>query len=279
MIRAPYQVQRTQQVKTTDPLFVTMGYQRIQQTLDQLEALKAKHEREHQAELERIRKDHAASMAQIDTHVQRIANHMHVIQKGDPGTDGVSPPPADERAIENRVLSRIRQPKDGETPFINEDAIAQKVLKRIKLPTPKDGKSVNAKEIVDLVLEKITKDKVLKTTHIGDFTDGMEQTLRPIRSLAAGFRGGGDTVAAGSNVTITTVGGVKTISASSGAAVTPITMTGTIDDSNKSFTAASTPTLVNINGTFYRHGHGVTIAGTAVTTDSPVGTGGDIFGI
>lgn len=58
-----------------------------------------------------------------------------------------------------------------------------------------------------------------------------------------------------------------------------ITMTGTVDDSNTSFTASSTPTVVVINGSSYRDGHGVTISDTSVTTDSPVGTGGDIYGL
>jgi hypothetical protein len=58
-----------------------------------------------------------------------------------------------------------------------------------------------------------------------------------------------------------------------------ITVSGTVDDSNTSFTAASAPTMVNINGAFYIHGAGVTIVGTAITTDSPVGTGGKIFAV
>lgn len=68
-----------------------------------------------------------------------------------------------------------------------------------------------------------------------------------------------------------------TISASGTVALTPITVTGTIDDSNTAFTAASTPTLVIINGASYRDGHGVTISGTSITTDNPIGTGGDIY--
>lgn len=70
-----------------------------------------------------------------------------------------------------------------------------------------------------------------------------------------------------------------TITATGSASLTPIAMTGTIDDSNTSFTAASTPNIVIINGASYRHGKGVTISGAAVTTDSPVGTGGDIYGL
>ncbi len=68
-----------------------------------------------------------------------------------------------------------------------------------------------------------------------------------------------------------------TISATGSASLLPITVTGTVDDSNKSFTAASAPNIVIVNGTSYRDGHGCAIVGTAITLDNPVGTGGDIY--
>lgn len=61
--------------------------------------------------------------------------------------------------------------------------------------------------------------------------------------------------------------------------LTILTATGTVDDSNTSFSFASAPTLVVINGALYRDGHGYTLSGLNITTDSPVGVGGDIFGI
>jgi hypothetical protein len=72
---------------------------------------------------------------------------------------------------------------------------------------------------------------------------------------------------------------VVTISGGASSSLTVIDATGTIDDSNTSFTFDSEPTLVNVNGAFYKHGGGVTISGTSVTTDFPVGTGGAIYGI
>lgn len=54
---------------------------------------------------------------------------------------------------------------------------------------------------------------------------------------------------------------------------------GTIDDTNTSFTFSSTPLVVVVNGLTYRNGAGVTISGTSVTTDSPVGTNGDIYAL
>lgn len=87
---------------------------------------------------------------------------------------------------------------------------------------------------------------------------------------------------AGTGVTITTnrVGERvdMTISASGGS-FSILTATGSINDTNTSFTFASEPTLVVVNGDSYRDGKGCSISGTSVTLDSPVGTGGDIYGI
>ena len=70
-----------------------------------------------------------------------------------------------------------------------------------------------------------------------------------------------------------------TISASGGA-MTVLAATGTINDTNVTFTVASEPTLAIINGISYRTtGGAITwsyLAGT-VTLSQPVGTGGDIY--
>lgn len=73
------------------------------------------------------------------------------------------------------------------------------------------------------------------------------------------------------DVTISSTGGSGSLSL--------VTATGAVDDSNTSFTFSAEPSLVIINGASYRHGKGVTISGTSVTTDNPVGAGGDIYGL
>lgn len=64
-----------------------------------------------------------------------------------------------------------------------------------------------------------------------------------------------------------------------GSGLSVITVSGTINDANTSFTAASAPTLVVVNGATYRNGSGCTIAGLVITLDNPVGTGGDIYAL
>lgn len=96
-----------------------------------------------------------------------------------------------------------------------------------------------------------------------------------------------DKILAGTNITITenNIGGNETltINSSGGGGVTLLNITGgTINDTNKAFTFVSQPTLVNINGAFYPPtGGAITwsyLTGT-VTLSSPVGTGGEIYGI
>lgn len=82
---------------------------------------------------------------------------------------------------------------------------------------------------------------------------------------AGGFRGGGDTVAAGSNVTITVANGVKTIAATGSAPAIP---TGTVNGSNLTFTAATTPTIVFTEGGHFINGFGVTITGLTIVFDA-----------
>jgi hypothetical protein len=69
-----------------------------------------------------------------------------------------------------------------------------------------------------------------------------------------------------------------TISAT-GASLSILSATGTVDDSNTTFTFISTPVLVVVNGATYRHGHGCSINETTVTLDNPVGTSGDIYAV
>ena len=62
----------------------------------------------------------------------------------------------------------------------------------------------------------------------------------------------------------------------------PITITGTIDDSNMAFTAPEEPTLLVINGGVYQQTGGAitwTYLTGNITISSPVGLGGSIFGL
>lgn len=166
--------------------------------------------------------------ARINEAVSAV-EHAKTIQKGDPGLPGAA-------AV---------TPQRGIDYFTSEDVqiLVQMVLNQIR--QPKDGNdAVITDELMQKHLDKFIKEKKIKVGHI----DGMEQTLAPIRSLAAGFRGGGDTVAAGSNITISTSNGVKTISSSGGAGSGYQAPTsGTVDGSNATFVFATAPSVIVVD--------------------------------
>lgn len=211
--------------------------------------------------------------------VMRVVNHALTISQGQQGIQGRQGIKGDKGDKGDSIVGP-RGPQGekgdrGDMPTVDERSIAEKVAAMIR--TPEDGKDaiIDYDKIKEEVFSALKKDKKLKPEDI----DGWEQTIGPIRSLAAGFRGGGDTVTAGSNITITTNANGQKVIAAAGASLSIITVTGTVDDSNTSFTAASAPTVVVVNGASYINGAGVTIVGTAITLDNPVGTGGSIYAL
>lgn len=204
---------------------------------------------------EEMQKMHSEMMLAKDKTHQLIG----AIKVGPPGLQGppgrhAQAPSVQEIAAE--VLRQLPKPRDG---------------KSIPGEKGKDGKSVSVEEIMN---ELFSPDRMDLQKIIDMRLDPHVQNLRRLV-----MRGGGDTVAAGSGVSISQSGGVKTISTSS---LAVITITGTVNDSNKTFTAASQPTLLNINGAFYQQTGGAYtwtyVAGT-ITLSQPIGTGGQIFGI
>lgn len=65
----------------------------------------------------------------------------------------------------------------------------------------------------------------------------------------------------------------------SSSGITLMTATGTVNDANRDFTFTSQPTIIVVNGMSYRVDHGWTWSSPTATLESPVGTGGDIYGI
>lgn len=186
------------------------------------------------------------------------------IEKGEKGKDAVSPKIED---IVAAVLPHIRQPEDGMdaiAPSLEE--VVSALLPQIR--KPKDGKpGLDAFEGEDgaaklqaaaLLIVKHIKDKqMLDLTHIKGaqkfIKDGVSYKMEEL------MHGGGSKSTGGFTI---------------------LTVTGTIDDSNTSFSIVSKPTLVNINGSFYIGTGGNitwTYSGTTLTLSSPVGVGGSIF--
>lgn len=198
--------------------------------------------------------------------VQKVVSHSLMIQQGPRGIQGV-------QGIRGEKGESIQGPqggtgeqgspgRDGVTP--NIETIASSVIGRIK--TPRDGRDAVIDE--DAFIEKVSATIKNKKKLRPEDLEGWEQTIAPIRSLAAGFRGGGDTVSAGSGISISTVNGVKTITAT-GSGVTYETPTGTVNGSNTSFTVTATPLFVIVDGVTYFENNGYTLVGLAITTSVP----------
>lgn len=192
----------------------------------------------------------------------------------------------------DRKVAQVKQGPVGpqglpgnHAPTIDEEALIKKVAARV--PRPLNGTDHNPADIIALRKEilKLQKPTVEQKKLTIQDVDGLEQTMHAFKTQlgnAGGYmHGGGDTVSAGPNITITNTNGTKVISAVA-TSLTIIAVTGTIDDANVSFMAASQPTLLNINGAFYQKTGGsytwTYVAGT-ITLSTPVGIGGQLFGI
>lgn len=224
----------------------------MDQKMASVDILKAELKQEHQDNQEQFKLEHQAKLEELDEKITETLASIPVPE------DGVSPEPVDEEAIVAKVLSKVVIPdpipgKPGDDAVVNEKKIAKMAADLIKVPGPKVAEIDHA-TVADKVLEMIkTGKKKLSLSHIGDFNEGLEQTIRPIRSLMAGFRGGGDVVTAGSNVTITTdANGKKVINSSGSGGSGYQAATGTIDGSNKVFVFATAPSAVVVDGASLR---------------------------
>lgn len=206
------------------------------------------------------------------------------------------------------------QGEKGDVGSIDIDEIVSRVRDLIPDPDPVDIDKIVAavRQAIEFPVQKTALEIIEEIKELGikipsEVVEGLDKLLEKLegklrqetndRFSTLRLSGGNTNIRLKSNGSV--VGQVETINfvngsftsvgdgrevnytapASGGGALAIITATGTIDDSNTSFTFADTPTVVIINGSIYRNGSGVTITGTAVTTSFPVGTGGFIFGL
>lgn len=145
-------------------------------------------------------------MVEVDFALEKVDSAISDLQnieipKGEKGEDGISP---NKEEIINEVVSRV--------PKIDEDKLVSKVLKQI--PQSKSSLKIIQESIdQDKLIEEILPKIKIKTENV----EGLDTTLKSLDRKALDRRymhGGGDTVKAGTNVTITTdSSGNKVISA------------------------------------------------------------------
>lgn len=191
-------------------------------------------------------------------------------EKGEPGRDA---PKLDEKMVAQELAKRIPKPRDGKDA--DEAAITKRVIARI--PKPRDGIDgkdavVDHEKIASRVLE-VLKEQKLKPEHVEGIGEMMQKYWQKVQkqSKSGVMRGGGDTVLAGTGITITRDSvGRSTIAASGTAAGTPV-YSEVVSGANNSWTLAHTP----LAGTLRLYAEGqrliaggvdYTLSGTAITT-------------
>lgn len=142
------------------------------------------------------------------------------------GEDGLPGKNADEKVIVDKVLAKVR-------PLIPKPAVIK----------PIDEAALVAKVLAQLPEKKITVDD------IEGLDDTVSARLDKHQQRLGYLHGGGDTVGAGSNITITNTNGTKVISASSGSlSGTQEKSTTTPDGIQTTFSFAHTPRMIFWNG-------------------------------
>lgn len=232
------------------------------------------------SELIKIHKDFTAKVDKLEREIAKKVGPRG--PKGDTGGKGDNTPrkgidyftPGEIREIAKAIYEQVPTPKDGvdgidaKTPVRGSDywteqdklQVIQDVLTRIR--KPKDGRdAVITTELIQKAIESLPDNKKLITK---DEIEGLKQTIR-VLSHQVGMRGGGDTVVAGTNVTISiNASGNKVINAGAGGGVnfeTPTETDGT------TFTVANEPLYIIVNGVIYFEGLGYSYAGGTITLD------------
>lgn len=227
--------------------------------------------------------------------IEQALNVFESVKQGSPGMPGQPGRNVTEAEVNAAVKRYVIQPKDGVSP--TPEIIAQAVIdakafrgvikKYLKENMPESAKQdkLQAELIIAQALIAFKKEQF----DINQIK-GLDGRIKEIRNHVAlqgkvygkdtWARGGGDTVEAGTNVTIQNVNGKKRISATAG--FTVLTATGAINGVNLIYTFTQVPTLIAADGVLLpATGAGGTVfwthVGTTVTMVNPPAF--DIYGV
>lgn len=204
--------------------------------------------------------------------LQETIKQLGTIKQGDPGMpgspgrQGAGVRPADVEAAVKKLLPVLKPTPTKEEvagTILQSDTFNKKIKEAIPPVDPLDPQP-----IIDAVL------KIIEEKNIGGKTEAwMESRFAEIRNHVANkdnWRGGGDTVVAGTGVTITnTVNGNKQINAAGGVGAWK-TPTPAPDGTTTVFTiTGGAPTDVVADGINMFNGFGYTYAANTLTFDNP----------
>lgn len=196
-------------------------------------------------EIQRLYLDFTAGIAEIKKAQEFFAS----AKQGQPGKNG-------RDGKNGSVLARGisgRNGKDGISPspeLVVQELMATSTFHRLVEKRLKDStKNIPGTDALVMMVAEMMAQRQIPLGRINGIEARFAELKNHIRSAAA-WRGGGDTVVAGSGIAISnTVNGNKQITATgSGAALTQETPTGTVNGSNVTFTVLHTPVYIIVDG-------------------------------
>ena len=154
--------------------------------------------------------------------VKEVVDYVKEIKKGEPGENAQE---VDVEQLVEDILAKLPVHKE-----IDEEKLIKKVIKAIpqnkaSLKIVQESFETDPMSVIDEIMKLPDNKFKLKSSQI----DGLDQTIRAFQSqLARGYlHGGGDTVKAGTNITITkNTDGSKTINSTGGGTGTVISVNG-----------------------------------------------------
>jgi hypothetical protein len=220
--------------------------QELEQLKDFVTALSAKVQADTSMNFVSFKNDTSSNISsQLSSFEKRINERIAEVQDGLDGKD------ADEERIVETVLARIPKPEPIVIPEIDLTEINERIAKAEegikRAATRPSGWGAHPLVIQD---EGTAVDKIARVIN---------------------FKGAGVTATR-------TATGVVNVTIAGGGGASFETPTGTVNDTNLTFTVANTPLYIIVNGLIYFSGTGVFVsyaAGT-ITLNTPVGTGGFI---
>lgn len=166
-------------------------------------------------------------------------NAERFLIKGEPGKDA---PRLDENRVAEKAARLVPRARDGRDA--DEEVVAKKVL--AKIPKAKDGLPgkdavLDHEVLAKKVAQKLKTDIKLKPEHIEGLGEMMESYWKKVRAQSKSgiMRGGGDTVLAGTGITITRDSVGRSTIASSGGGFTTLAATETPNGVRQVFTFSS----------------------------------------
>lgn len=172
----------------------------------------------------------------------------------------------------NAIASRVKV-KHGTTPLAGADYPTWEQIKAY-IDTSKTP------VLQTTVVRETKSDDGMKDSIDKRFKQ-LELLIRNMSRNAGKRRGGGDSIVAGSNITVTRVGGRRSIasSAGGGSGFTELTATGTINSVNAAFTFTEKPDYIVKDGVFMKENKGWTWSSGTLTATLDVPPDVDIYGV